>query len=41
MQLINGAQFLHVTFLFLLITAAAFSVFGTSIVSLTCFYASL
>ena len=41
MQLINGAQYLSITFLFLLFGAAAVPVFGTVIVPLTCMYASI
>ena len=36
MQSINGAQFLNVTFLFLLPGAAVVTVFGIAIVLLTC-----
>ena len=42
MQLVNGAQFLSITFLLVLFTAApAPSVFGTVIVTLTCIFESL
>ena len=41
MQVINGAQFLNITFLFLLFGDAAVPVFVTVIVPLTCMYASL
>ena len=42
MQLVNGAQFLKITFLLVLFTgAAAATVFGTAVVALTCMYASL
>ena len=42
MQLINGAQFLNATFLFLLFGAEyCAAMFVTSIVPLTCMYASL
>ena len=47
MQLINGAQFLNITFLFVLFIAAAVPVFATVIICmyvtftyLTCMYAS-
>ena len=40
-NLVNGSQFLNVTFLFLLFQTAAVPVFGTVIVPLTCIYASL
>ena len=38
MQLINGAYFLNVTFLFQLFGAAAVPVCGTTLVPLTCMY---
>ena len=38
MQLVNGAQFLNITFLFLLFGAAAVPLFGIAIVPLTCMY---
>ena len=41
MQLVNGAQFLNITFVFLLFGTAAAPVFWTVIVPLTCMYASL
>ena len=42
MQLVNGAQFLNITFLLVSFTgAAAAAVFGTVIVALTCMYALL
>ena len=42
MQLINGAQFLNISFLLALFTGtSAAAVFGTYIVALTCMYASL
>ena len=41
MQSINGAQFLNVTFLFLLPWAAVVPVFEIVIVPLTCMYGSL
>ena len=42
MQLINGAQFLNVTYLFLLFAAAPCAAeFETCMVPLTCIYASL
>ena len=41
MQLIDGAQFLHITFLFILSGASAVPVFGTVIVPLTCMHALL
>ena len=41
MQLINETHILHITFLSILFGAAAFPVFGTVIVPLTCMYESL
>ena len=41
MQLINGAQFLDITFIFLLSGAAAVPVFGNVIVPLKYIHASL
>ena len=42
MQLVNGAQFLNITFLLVLFTGvAAAAVFGTVVVAVTCMYASL
>ena len=42
MQLVNGAQFLNVTFLFTLFSGASCAdVSGTVIVPLACMYASL
>ena len=41
MQLIDGAQFLRITFLFILSGASAVPVFGTVIVPLTCMHALL
>ena len=41
MQLVNGAQFLNITFLFLLVGAAAIPVLLTVIFLLTGIYASL
>ena len=41
MQVINGVQFLNITFLFLLFGDAAVPVFATVLVPLTCMYASL
>ena len=40
MQLVNGAQFLNITFLFLLFSAAAVSVLLTDIFPLTSIYTS-
>ena len=40
MQSVNGAQFLNITFLFLLLETAAVPVFGTAAVPLTSIYAS-
>ena len=42
MQTVKGAQFLNITFLFVLFTAAAATaVYGTAIVPLTSMYESL
>ena len=41
MQLVNGAQFLNITFFLVLFTAAsAAALFGAITVALTCIYAS-
>ena len=40
-QLVNGAQFLNITFLFRLFGDAVVPVFSTVIVPLTCMYAAL
>ena len=43
-EVVNGAQFLNIAFLLVLVLfagAAAAAVFGTVIVALTCIYASL